>query len=319
MIFVPVYAPVCWLSAATFSAEYVSLYVGKANVHNFNLPDIMLGDEVIKSIISFLQNDNDRRAFFDEACDAVENGDIKAYELIRAAGQGKAIIVDSLSFWEWAKESRNKGGKFLDVMGVNLNITYPKFTFPWATLAQLQEIRDKPLWNIGEAILYVLGRVAMPYEVSISFISNNDVAREILELIRRDYFSGGLEIHGYDSTAGNVEESLCNAKVLPEKFLEFAGKWKTVRLVNVNKFSSEDEKPMTSRERNTFSKLIAGLLDMLKYKIDNPYAIHESIAEELKKRNIDIGPETIGKKITEARDFVKNNPDIKLLNQSIKK
>lgn len=318
MINFPEYSPLYWLTAQTFSILFHDYFTPHQQREHGNYSNISLDEEVTKRIFSYLRSDQTRQSFFNDALGAVESGHIEKYELVSQAGQGDHIIVNSLSFCNWVEGNKNSSlYENFSFLTDYARLHYQEAAyFPKAQPQELKEYLEQPILNVGDSIIYLLGRKCFLSNEVFWFLEKNDAAQEIISLIRRDFYSGSLKLHGYDGTSQNIED-LYRAQIFPKDLLHRAATWKSVQLsvLKQNIFDKE----IDTRERNTLLKLIAVLFDIIEPGIDKPYASAEYIFEEAKKRGIEISTETIGQKIKRSKEYITIPPKVKISPTNYKK
>jgi hypothetical protein len=133
--------------------------------------------------------------------------------------------------------------------------------FPKINQETLSHLMKEPLWELPNAIAYILGyETKTDNEKTYTFVKSKKVGQKVIEYALNAYKAKNLEFIDYNET--EEESSLENCKVRPSEFIDWA---KTLPLYLKgleNTKSPQSEKPLNDRERRGYQKIIGALVGL---------------------------------------------------------
>lgn len=144
-------------------------------------------------------------------------------------------IVDSISFLNWwekqglpieqdIKQSA-KLALFFKLGRERIDREFEK-NFPKLSEGEFSQLQKEPLWQVRNAIIYLLGRKSMSSDVELErYFKNDEVASSIIKYLMDTIITGDLQLYGSgDETqlAGQNIDAILHLKVRPKDFIEWA-------------------------------------------------------------------------------------------------
>ncbi|NCO03583.1 MAG: hypothetical protein GW903_05280 [Alphaproteobacteria bacterium] len=136
-------------------------------------------------------------------------------------------------------------------------------SFPKINQDTLKNLMKEPLWQLPNAIAYVLGYEAkLNTEKNFIFIKSKKTGQKVIEYVIDAYKAHNLEFIDYNTDKEEKDCSLQECKVRPMEFIDWA---KTLPLyLNglENTKQPQSRKPLNDRERRGYQKIIGALVGL---------------------------------------------------------
>ncbi len=226
--------PLVWLISTLFTQEFMDKYlIITSFLAGFRLND--RNAPTYQDISSFIEKHEQAAACFKGAQKAIDDGQIEKHN--PAVNEWGEILelqlpekVKSFSFYTWAYHKF----PFPDYLMPSLQalvqreatIKFSKnqheHSYPAITQEQFLQKSKEPLWQLGTAILYLIGRRSRN-DKEADFVNSDKTAQQILKYALDAYKIGQLELFDIGELVGAVDlKDILPATVKPLPFIEWA-------------------------------------------------------------------------------------------------